>query len=279
MWPFICSARRAPFEQTLGTGFYMAQFPSLPLWTDSYLADTMHLDCMESGAYLHLLIAAWRSPDCMLPDDDKRLARFAKCSSRQWTKIKPAVMAFWTLSEHKWSQKRLLKERFYVTAKREQQSQAGKASALKRKETQSTDAESPLQRKANGRPAPIPIPIPIPPKKEIYKDSGEFENWYQCYPRKIGPDKARASYEKIIKSKKSNPEDLLEGLKRYCEDIKRNGTETKFIKHPATWLNQGCYNDDYSEIIHPQSDSKNKRVKGFAELAIETLAGDGSNGV
>jgi uncharacterized protein YdaU (DUF1376 family) len=144
----------------------MAQFPALPLWTDSYLADTMHLDCVESGAYLHLLIAAWRSPDCMLPDDDKRLARFAKCSTRQWAKIKPVVMAFWTLDEHKWSQKRLLKERFYVTAKREQQSQAGKVSALKRNETSTTNVIPPLQRETNGEATPIPIPIPFNRKEE-----------------------------------------------------------------------------------------------------------------
>ncbi len=149
----------------------MAQFPSLPLWTDSYLADTMHLDCLESGAYLHLLIAAWRSPDCSLPDDDKRLARFAKCTPRQWKKVKPTVMEFWTLSEHKWFQKRLLKERNYVSDKREQQSQAGKASALKRLQSSSTDVASPLQRKANGKATPIPIPIPTTTPKEVFKNT------------------------------------------------------------------------------------------------------------
>ncbi len=150
-------------------GFNMAEFPYLPLWTDAYLADTIHLDCMESGAYLHLLICAWRSHDCSLPDDDKRLARFAKCSPRQWMKIKPTIMAFWTLSEHKWVQKRLVEERNFASAKRNQQSRAGKVSALKRKKTHSTDVVPPLQRngneQGNGTATPIPIPITISTKK------------------------------------------------------------------------------------------------------------------
>ena len=156
----------------------MAQFPYLPLFTDAYIADTMHLDCMESGAYLHLLIAAWRSPDCDLPDDDKMLARMAKCTPRQWVKIRPAVMAFWTLEEHKWTQKRLLGERQYVTAKRDQQSQAGKASALKRKENSSTDVAPPLP--TDGQ-QPIPTPTPTPKvkgKKSKKEYNIDFLAWY-----------------------------------------------------------------------------------------------------
>lgn len=140
----------------------MAEFPHLPLFTDAYIADTMHLDCTESGAYLHLLMAAWRSVDCSLPDDDKKLCRMARCTPRQWSKMRATILDFFTLENHKWTQKRLLKERVYVTAKSDQASRAGKASALKRKETRSTDVAPTLQRKANGTPTPIPIPIPTP---------------------------------------------------------------------------------------------------------------------
>ena len=53
----------------------MAEFPALPLFTDALLGDTTHLDATEFGAYLLMLIVAWRSPDCALPDDDRYLAR------------------------------------------------------------------------------------------------------------------------------------------------------------------------------------------------------------
>ena len=93
----------------------MAEFPALPLFTDAYLADTGHLSGVESGAYLHLLIIAWRMPDCALPDDDLRLARWARFSPHVWKQIKPIVMSFWDLRDGMWTQKRLLDERAEVT--------------------------------------------------------------------------------------------------------------------------------------------------------------------
>ena len=80
--------------------------PSIPLFGDAYLADTRHLSLEEHGAYLQLMMIAWRSTDCALPDDDVRLARMLGISAGRWAKIKIAVMAFWTLSEKGWTQKR-----------------------------------------------------------------------------------------------------------------------------------------------------------------------------
>lgn len=48
----------------------MSSFPSLPLFTDAFLADTGHLSAQETGAYLLLLMMAWRLPECRLPDND-----------------------------------------------------------------------------------------------------------------------------------------------------------------------------------------------------------------
>jgi uncharacterized protein YdaU (DUF1376 family) len=85
----------------------MAEFPALPLWTDAFLSDTMHLDATETGAYLLLLMTAWRRPNNDLPDDDVQLRRFARCTPAQWLRIKPRVMAFWTLHEKSYRQKKL----------------------------------------------------------------------------------------------------------------------------------------------------------------------------
>ena len=91
----------------------MAEFPALTLWTDSYLADTRMLSTMEHGAYLLLLMEAWRRPHCDLPDDDKILARLAGLSRDEWDEIKPTIMGFWTYDGRSktWHQKRLRKER------------------------------------------------------------------------------------------------------------------------------------------------------------------------
>lgn len=91
----------------------MAEFPALTLWTDAYLSDTRHLSTVEHGAYLLLLMEAWRRPHCDLPDDDMILARLSGLSGKEWGKIKPIIMAFWTRDGRSktWKQKRLVKER------------------------------------------------------------------------------------------------------------------------------------------------------------------------
>jgi len=120
----------------------MAEYPALPLWTDAYLADTMHMSVTESGAYLHLLMSAWRSPDCMLPDDDKMLGRMARCTPREWSKVREVVMSFWTCDEKtkKWSQKRLVRERNYLNDKSDKARRAAEAKWLKERETDDADA-------------------------------------------------------------------------------------------------------------------------------------------
>ena len=89
----------------------MSTFPMLPLFTDAFIADTGHLTAHETGAYLMLLMVAWRIPECRLPDDDAKLARWSRVGARAWQRTKPAVMAFWTLKDGFWTQKRLLLER------------------------------------------------------------------------------------------------------------------------------------------------------------------------
>jgi uncharacterized protein YdaU (DUF1376 family) len=91
----------------------MAELPFLPLATDAYLADTRHLSTLEHGAYLLLLMEAWRRPHCNLPDDDLLLARLSGLPVVEWLEIKPTIMAFWSLDGRSktWTQKRLSKER------------------------------------------------------------------------------------------------------------------------------------------------------------------------
>lgn len=138
----------------------MADFPCLPLWTDAYLADTQHLTTEEHGAYLLLLIQAWRTPSCALPDDDEMLARYAALSRAKWKAAKPIVMAFWAHDRKRkiWVQKRLRNEREKAIVKK------GKArdSALNRwKQTKQSSANA----HANASPeqcSPEPSPTSKP---------------------------------------------------------------------------------------------------------------------
>lgn len=138
----------------------MSAFPSLPLFTDAFIADTGHLNATETGAYLMLLMVAWRTPECRLPDDDQRLARWARVDARSWARIKPKVMEFWTLTEGQWSQKRLLLERDkvrkFAEASRRNGTAGGRPKGLKNKR-----AENPAgSQEETQQKAPNPIPNP-----------------------------------------------------------------------------------------------------------------------
>jgi uncharacterized protein YdaU (DUF1376 family) len=101
--------------------------PAIPFFGDAYIADTRHLNLEEHGAYLQLLMIAWRSDDCSLPNDDKRIAQMLGITAAKWGKLKPTIMAFWTLTGGRWSQKRLAKERKFVSEKSEKNAQSAKS--------------------------------------------------------------------------------------------------------------------------------------------------------
>ena len=111
----------------------MAEFPALPFWTDAYIGDTAHLTNEEHGVYLRLLMFAWRSPDCRLPDDDKRISIMVGLTEKKWKAMRPVIVAFWTVENGSWTQKRLTKERDFVRGKSQKNRDAAKASAPCRK--------------------------------------------------------------------------------------------------------------------------------------------------
>jgi uncharacterized protein YdaU (DUF1376 family) len=104
----------------------MSKPAAMPIFGDAYIADTRHLSLEEHGAYYLLLLIAWRSEDCSLPDDDKRLAQMLGISPAKWAKLKPTIMAFWALERGRWTQKRQKKEHDFVTEKRAKNADAAK---------------------------------------------------------------------------------------------------------------------------------------------------------
>ena len=214
----------------------MASYPSMPLWTDAYLADTRHLSTQEHGAYLLLLMVAWRRPDCNLPDDDKLLARFAGLGPRQWKNVKDAVLEFWTLEDGCWTQKRLLKERSYVANRSKiNAANANKRDYTKSRKTKKTkNANASVETCETDAPIPIPIPIDKDTKVSLYKKTN-FEEFWTQYPRREGKGKARESYKAALK--KAGHDEIMAGVAKYNPD-------PKFTCLPATWLNQERWLDE-----------------------------------
>lgn len=99
----------------------------IPVFPDAYLRDTVHLTTEEHGAYFLLLMAAWGTDDCSLPNDEKRLAAIVKLPLAKWRKIAPTVLEFWTIDKGRISQKRLRKEWAFVHERRAKRKDAANA--------------------------------------------------------------------------------------------------------------------------------------------------------
>lgn len=69
-----------------------------------------------------------------------------------------------------------------------------------------------------------------------------FADFYAAYPKKVDPDVAEKTYDRVIRTKKATAEQLLEGAKRYAAEMR--GTEKRFMKGPSVWLNAGAWKNE-----------------------------------
>ena len=77
---------------------------------------------------------------------------------------------------------------------------------------------------------------PAPPKQA---EDG-FEEFWDTYPRRIGKEAARKAYSKALRA--ADRVTLLKSAKAFSG--LRKGQDEKFTPHPATWLNQGRWDDE-----------------------------------
>lgn len=92
---------------------------------------------------------------------------------------------------------------------------------------------------------PAPVPAPSAAKKASKVDS-DFEEFYAAYPRHVGKEAARRAFVKAVKTK-AKAADIVEGARRYAAATAAAGTETRYVAHPATWLNAGRWSDDMQD--------------------------------
>lgn len=94
-----------------------------PIWVDAFQRDTQHLEADEIGAYFLILMAMWTRESCDFPDDDSRLARVSRVSTRLWkSRIGPVIRSFLTAKDGAVFSKRLREEAAYTERQVKQQS-------------------------------------------------------------------------------------------------------------------------------------------------------------
>jgi len=243
----------------------MAQYPSLPLWTDAYLADTTHLTTLEHGAYLLLLMAMWRAGGT-LPNDDKQLARFARLTTGQWARIKPTIFAFFRVSSDSITQGRLTDELGYV--RQQSRKQSDRANARWLKNNNSTDATAlPDACRDDAETMPDGCPhththsveanasTPMSetgsddrrkaPKKQTYLE--DFEAFWSAYPRSpnMSKPKALAAWKKLGTEDR---DDCRRAVARYRSFLASKPDHPTM--HASTFINERRF-DGFNEQVEP----------------------------
>lgn len=83
------------------------------------------------------------------------------------------------------------------------------------------------------------------------------EKFWAAYPRKISKAAAMKSLDKVKDAGDVAFEKILEAIERYkawlAEADPRRHIWRPEPKHPSTWLNQGCWDDEFSTEPSPQT--------------------------
>lgn len=71
------------------------------------------------------------------------------------------------------------------------------------------------------------------------KEVDNFDAFWLAYPRRKEKLRAHTAYDKARKN--GSHEEIMSGVQKYATEVA--GKDPRFTKHPATWLNAGCWMD------------------------------------
>jgi len=153
------------------------KLPFIRLWIDNFTIATKHMSTFDIGAYVNLVVAAWRAGGS-LPDDDKLLARIVSAysgrSKSRWQEAKPRIMTGWTLKDEKWTCPWIEDEWEYATKKSAANDKAAPAPAP----AAAPDEKEAFKHKVVATEAPVPATIPTPrPDKPSPFQPEEHLSW------------------------------------------------------------------------------------------------------
>ncbi|MGW4075939.1 helix-turn-helix domain-containing protein [Streptomyces asiaticus] len=82
------------------------------------------------------------------------------------------------------------------------------------------------------------------------QEDAAFVAFYSRYPRKVSKGNARKAFAAAVK-RGVKPETLIAAAEAHRDYWRRVRTETRFIPHPATWLNSERYDDELPAASPP----------------------------
>jgi hypothetical protein len=105
-----------------------------------------------------------------------------------------------------------------------------------------------------------------------------FDQFWKQYPRKVAKRAALGAFNRLTKDEQAQ---AVEAIVEHVAYWKLKGTETDFIPHASTWLNQGRWEDELDmtpkELKRPSlpwySSDELTLAKG-QELGLQAYAGE-----
>lgn len=248
----------------------MTAMPYMPFYVAHYLADTAHLDALEHGAYMLLIMNYWQRGK-PLPADDERLRRTARVPPEAWPGVRAAIAEFFDVVDGEWRHRRIDAELKKVADRSTRLSAAGKRSGEVRTNKEKQGLTEPVFNTGSNKIEPVlnhigkkeeekkereethpesqnPSPAVDRKPKKLSIES-KFDAWWDLFPNKIGKGACRRKFFEIAKAKPDGVtyEQIMAGLRRYVAK-----TDDRPWCQPLTWLNQGRWTDEPNDGKAPK---------------------------
>ena len=209
------------------------KLPSMPLFTDKFIAETVHLTNEAIGIYIRLLCFSWTKKSKPFSQPEA----YKICQARldeEKDIIDLVLKEFFQLNSTGYTHKRVKEEYDYLTEYYQKKSISGKRGA-----------DSRWNGNANGK-SKASIPIPIP-NNNIYDDFTVF--WQELRLKKGSKKNAAKMYKRECECQ--HPKKLSDSYNKMVGTIQ----DKQFVPYVSTWLNQRRFEDEINnkpkEIVIP----------------------------
>jgi uncharacterized protein YdaU (DUF1376 family) len=201
-----------------------------------YRADTGHLTLLEHGCYHQLLDQYYLNEEPLPLDIDKIFRLLTARTQDEKDAIKNVLKDFFVETEAGFIQRRADDEIKFYHDRVDLAAKAGRASAEKR--ANSNGRSTLVQRAFNQLITNNQEPI----TNNHIDISSDFDIFWQEYPKKVGKEAARKSWNKI----RPNLQDVLKTLAWQKESKQWFEKGGQFIPNASTYLNQHRFLDEPS---------------------------------
>jgi uncharacterized protein YdaU (DUF1376 family) len=239
--------------------------PSFQFYPQDFISDlnVQSMTDAECGRYIKLLCHCWI--------EDGLPVKGGSPLVDEWLKQSSTVARCFIEKDGKYRNKRLDEERRKQINWREKSSKGGLHSAENKRHFKGGSTKG--QPKANQGST---LPLQSSSSSSIKKDSKKnpisvdvsespFDIFWAGYPKKVEKTVARKAWNRAVKI--ANPDDVITAAKTYAEYLAQQG-ETRYIKNPATFLNDDRWKDWLPES-EAQVDAKHAPLRGIQEWLNE----------